>query len=184
MFLNYALSINGFRVVNGCADLFSPLLSMCGAEACATGWNAGQRQHSIANFIRPPNEFRRTPLVRYVSNALLARIRQDEFDGFRKFVPAVENNLSSDTYYKPDHETTREEEALQCWDALNHLSNTVATDDVENSLSDFLERLEVARQHWSTLTEYGFSDGVEARMEQFDAMSSAIERFMQLAEIV
>lgn len=181
MFLNHALSINGFRVVSGCADLFSPLLSICGAEACATGWNAGQRQHSIANFIRSPNEFRRTPLVRYVSNALLARIKQDEYDRFREFVPAVRNDLPSDAYY--ERETTREEEALQCWDALHHLSNSVIGDDLESSLGSFSERIEEARRCWSALTEYGFTEGVEARMEQLAAMSDAIGRFMQLAEM-
>jgi hypothetical protein len=183
MFLNHALSINGFRVVNGCADLFSPLLGLCGAESCATGWNAGQRQHSIVNFIRPPNEFRRTPLVRYVSNALLARIKQDEYDNFREFVPAVRNDLPSDAYYEGEHETTREEEALQCWDALNNLSNSALESDLTNNLAAFLERIEAAKMRWSDLAEHGFTEGIEARMEQLDAMSAGIERFMQLAEM-
>ncbi len=181
MFLNHALSINGFRVVNGCADLFSPVLALCGADACATGWNAGQRQHSMVNFIRPPNEFRRTPLVRYVSNALLARIKQDEYDSFREFVPAVRNHLPSDEYY--ERETTREEEALQCWDALSRLSNSVIEGDLANSVSAFIGRIEEARRCWSALTEHGFTEGVEARMEQLDAMSDGLERFMQLAEL-
>ncbi len=181
MFLNHALSINGFRVVNGCADLFSPLLGLCGAESCSTGWNAGQRQHSIVNFIRPPNEFRRTPLVRYVSNALLARIKQDEYDNFRDLVPSVRNHLPSDACY--ERETTREEEALQCWDALNSLSNSVLGSDLAASAAAFLRRVEEARMYWSALAEHGFTEGVEARMEQLDAMSGGIERFMQLAEL-
>lgn len=181
MFLNHALSINGFRVVNGCADLFSPVLALCGAEACATGWNAGQRQHSMANFIRSPNEFRRTPLVRYVSNALLARIKQDEYDNFREFVPAVCNNLPSDVYY--ERETTREEEALQCWDALGSLSNRIVGSDLTDSVAAFIERIEQARECWRALAGHGFSEGVEARMEQLEAVSAGIERFMRLAEL-
>ena len=182
MYLNYALSINGFSVMNGCADMFSPLLGICGAEACASGWFSGQRQFSITNYVRPANTGGQPPLIRYVSNELLSRIKQDDLDNYRPFLPEVANGLATDRPY--DKEPTRTEEALQSWDALTALSTTASTGDIEADLASFEEKIDGARAAWTVLQGHGFSPGSEARFDQLTALDEGIQRFRGLAELV
>jgi hypothetical protein len=182
MYLNHVLAINGFRVINGCAEVFSPLLAMCGAFACATGWHGGQRQFSITGYVRPPNAGGRTPLMRYMSTALMGRIKQDELLDFREITSEVLNELESDRAYLG--EPTRAEEMLQTWEALGVLSAETIVDDLELNLENFKQRIIHAHQLWEQLSSYGFSAGVEARHEQLDCLSGSIDRFKQLAELV
>jgi len=60
MFLNYALRNNGFIIINGFADILSPLLGIAGANACSTGWWSNLRMFSLDKFM-PKTRKRETP---------------------------------------------------------------------------------------------------------------------------
>ena len=185
MYLNYALSINGFKVINGYSDLLSPLLGICGAYAGASGWFGSLRQFSMSHYIKPASKGGSTPLIRYVSSSLLARIKQTEYDDFITIDSRVANGLSSDDSYNKSHEdeTTRCEEALQSWDALNSLSATCITGDIYEDLDGFINRIATARQIWSQLEEAGFTGGIEAHLEKLTAMENGIKIFREWAEL-
>jgi len=182
MYLNHVLHLNDFKVINGCSEIFSPLLSICGASACATGWHGGQRQFSITGYVRPPNAGGRSPLVRYMSSALLGRVKHDDLVNYQEFEPSVLNGLDSDGAYKG--EPTRSEEMFQTWETLGAISDEVTTGSLEEDLDSYQQRLGHAQILWERLSSYGFSSGVEARLEQLDCVNSAIERFKRLAELV
>ena len=184
MLMNYALSINGLKVINGCADLLSPLLGIAGAEACATGWSNNLRQFTLKRYIKPPNQGGSAPLVKYVSNSLLSRIKQTDFFAFAGFLPEVENHLESDQYYDPEtEETSRQEECLQSWNALSSLCEESISGDVADDLAGFRQKIEHAEALWAELAGSGLSSGVEAQLERLAAMKSAIGLFKEWAEI-
>jgi hypothetical protein len=181
MLINYILSINGFKVINGCSDLLSPLLGICGAYAGASGWSTSLRQFTMERYIKPPVQGGSAPLVRYVSNALLARIKQNDYDNYSRILPQVKNRLSSDAYYT--RVTTRAEEALQTWDALNRLCIDSCQGDTADDLIRFEERITQATKHWSRIAQAGLSQGVEAQYERLEAMSGGISLFREWAEL-
>ena len=184
MYLNYALSINGFNIINGYSDLLSPLLGICGAYAGATGWFGSLRQFSMGRYIKPPTRGGQTPLIRYVSNALMARIKQTDYDDYKQIDPRVTNNLTSDAYYAYGHEITRCEEVLQTWDAINEHCSACISDDICGDLDGFASRIEQARHIWSNLEEAGFTGGIEAQLEKLDALENGISLFKQWAELI
>lgn len=185
MYLNYALSINGFKVINGYSDLLSPLLGICGAYAGASGWFGSLRQFSMNNYIKPASSGGSTPLIRYVSTALMARIKQTEYDDFIVIDSRIANGLSSDDGYNKTHEneTTRCDEALQSWDALSSLSTDCITGDIYDDLDGFLSRITTARQIWSQLEEAGLTGAIEAHLEKLSALESGIQIFREWAEL-
>ncbi len=182
MMINHVLSINGFKVVNGCSDLLSPLLGICGAYAGASGWTSGLRQFTMGRYIKPAVPGGNAPLIRYVSNALLARIKQTDFDNYSSVHSLVKNRLSLDKYYKD--ETTRVEESLQTWEALKQLCGECCTGDIVSDLSSFEERITKATKYWGEIAQAGFSSGVEAQCDRLNAMRAAIGLFREWAELI
>lgn len=181
MLVNYVLSINGFKVINGCSDLLSPLLGACGAYAVASGWTANLRQFTMGRYLKPKAQGGSAPLIRYVSNSLLARIRQTDYDDYRKVVGGVANALDSDKYY--NNETTRTQEAIQTWDALGALCTKVSTGDISSDLMAFEARIERAGILWGEIADAGLSAGVEAQLERLTAMREGIRLFREWAEL-
>jgi len=181
MLINYILSINGFKVINGCSDLLSPLLGICGAYAGASGWATSLRQFTMGRYVKPPTQGGSAPLIRYVSNPLLARIKQTDYDNYLSVLPFIRNKLSSDTYYK--EETTKSEEALQTWEALTQLCANCVKGNIETDLSAFEERLKKADKYWNMLAEAGLTAGVEAQRDRLEAMQDAIILFREWAEL-
>lgn len=185
MLLNHALSINGFKVINACADLISPLLGIAGAYACATGWSSGLRQFTMKRYYKPPNQGGSPPLIRYVSNALLSRVKQTDFFAYAGMLPEVENGLETDLFYDPETEdTSRQQEALQSWDALATLCRECITGNTAVDLKGFAARIERAENLWAELAGAGMSSGVEAQLERLGSMKSAIQLFKRWAEIL
>jgi hypothetical protein len=181
MLINYILSINGFKVINGCSDLLSPLLGICGAYAGASGWATSLRQFTMGRYVKPPTQGGSAPLIRYVSNPLLARIKQTDYDNYLSVLPFIKNKLSSDAYYK--EETTKSEEALQTWEALAQLCASCVTGSIETDLSAFEDRLKKADKYWSLLADAGLTAGVEAQRDRLEAMQDAITLFRKWAEL-
>jgi hypothetical protein len=181
MLINYVLSINGFKVINGCSDLLSPLLGACGAYAGASGWASSLRQFTMGRYIKPAAQGGSAPLIRYVSNALLARIKQTDYDNYSSVLPLVRNGLPSDEYY--EGETTRPQESLQTWAALNKLCSVCCTDDIASDLATIEGRITKAAGYWSRIAESGFTSGVEAHYEHLEAMRDGINLFRKWAEL-
>lgn len=181
MYLNYVLAINGIRVINGYCHLLSPFLGLCGAEAAASGWHSGLRQFSISRYVRQTGGGR-SPAIRYVSTALMARLRQSEYLDFRSVVPEVENGLKLDSEFN-DSEPSRTIEALQSWEALSALCASCSTGDLDADLAMLSEHIERAMQLWIALQQAGFSQEIEANMERLNAMREGIDAFREWAEI-
>ncbi len=181
MLVNYILSINGFRVINGCSDLLSPLLGICGAYAGTSGWFASLRQFSLGRYLRPRSQGGATPLIRYVSNPLLARIKHEEYRAYNEIIGGASNDLPCDRFYAS--EPTRTEEVLQTWEALNQLCKTYVSGETDENLDVFSKGIEHARSLWGELSEAGLTTGVEAHLERLAAMKEGISLFRKWAEL-
>jgi hypothetical protein len=179
MYANYVLSLNDAYVINGYSFLLSPLLGLCGASGAASGWSSGLRKFCIDRYIRSQSGGS-APNIRYVSNPLMAHIRQTDLDAFAALDPNIINNLRSDNPYKSG-EPTRTDEALQAWDALREASSQAKGlgHDISESLEAFSERIESARDKWMYLQSVGLSSEAEANLERLHAM----ERFTEWAEL-
>jgi hypothetical protein len=119
MYLNYALSLNGFTVINGYSDLMSPFLSAAQGSGAATGWWSNLRNFSIERF-EPAIGKGRLPIPRYLSCALLSRITFSELDLLRT-MPEILNGLPTDSDYPVGGEPIRNKEILQSWESLKKL---------------------------------------------------------------
>ena len=181
MYMNYVLSINGARVINGYCHLLSPLLACCGAESAASGWFSGLRQFCITRYVKEPGRGR-SPVVRYVSCSLLARVKHSDYLAFKATLPAVSNGLELDVKYDND-EPSRTEESLQSWEALLSLSTGYSSNDVNINLTKFEAHIQRALELWTKLQSAGFSQDVEANKEKLKAMQEAIAIFREWAEI-
>jgi hypothetical protein len=181
MYMNYVLSISGARVLNGCCHLLSPLLGACGAEASASGWFSGLRKFSLSRYVRETGGGR-PPAIRYLSNPLLARIRQADYIAFKAELPQIANGLGHDTVYASE-EPSRTVEALQSWEALSDLCSSYSSGDVDGDLNALAAHIQQAIQLWTRLQAAGFGQEVEPNIERLEAMRDAIGIFKEWAEI-
>jgi hypothetical protein len=181
MYVNHVLSINGARVLNGYCHLLSPLMGICGATACASGWFSTLRCFSMNKYARE-RAGGQQPVIRYVSTPLLAHIRASEFDDYRSVLPDIATGSGSDAIYS-DREPTRTEEALQSWEALDALCADACTGDTAGDVTRFRARIEQAVALWAELEEAGFVQDVEANQERLEAMRAALDLFEEWAEL-
>jgi len=182
MYMNYVLSINGARVINGYCHLLSPLLGLCGAESTASGWFSGLRCFSMNRYLRAARGGGQYPVIRYVSNPLLARVKQPDYMEFKAVHPQVANGLGCDVIYE-EGEPSRTVEALQSWEALSALCNDYCSGDVERDLPAFSSYIDRAVQLWTELQASGFRQDVESNLERMKIMRDAIDIFKEWAEI-
>jgi len=181
MYMNYVLSINGMRVLNGYCHMLSPFLGICGAESAASGWHSGLRHFSMDRYVRSASGGR-YPAVRYVSCSLMARVRQSHYLNFKSVVPAVANGLPLDMEFEAA-EPSRTIEALQSWEAISSLCRSYCTGNMNADLAAISAHIERAIPIWMQLQEAGFSQEIEANLERLDAMREAIVIFKEWAEI-
>jgi len=181
MLLNFALAQNGFEVINGCADLLAPFLTAAGSSGTATGWWSNLRLFSMGRYIKPEGRGGQLPVVRYVSNLLMNRIRNDELRAYATIVPGVLNGLAHDADYSgvPD----RTSEALQTWEAISALNREVRDGLIEAKLERLGNRVEQANAAYAALQRRGLSEGIETVTEYLGQLSGAIENFRRLAEL-
>lgn len=182
MYINYVLSINGARVINGYCHLLSPLLGICGAQATASGWFSGLCQFSMNRYVKEGGGGR-APIVRYVSNSLLARVKQTDFIAFQAELPEIANGLEHDSVYE-NGEPSRTQEALQSWSALSALCSGYPSADITGDLNRFSEHIQHAILLWTRLQEAGFSQEIGPNIERLEAMRGAIGIFREWAEMV
>lgn len=179
MLINYALSLQGFKVINGYSDILSPFLGAVGGTAGASGWWSNLRVFSIGRYIKSEKEGGRQPNIRYLSKELLNRITVDER---KRFVDAAPDVLAVDHNFDaglPDRTT----EAIQNWEALSSLN----ADFTQASVADNLKALEgaitTAKEKYAELASHGFSDGKELVDEYLGKLQGGIEDFRKYAEI-
>jgi len=181
MYMNYALSINGIRVMNGYCHLLTPLLGIAGAESCASGWHSGLRQFVLGRYVKTSSGGRQ-PAIHYISNALLSRIRQTDYLAFKRVVPEVANSLPNDVFYNSS-EPDRTLEARQSWEALSALTQAYCSNDIERNIPDMDNHLTQAIQFWTKLANFGLNNGAEANLERLRAMKEGLALFTKWAEI-
>jgi hypothetical protein len=182
MMANYSLSQNGFTVINGFADILTPFLAAAGAAASATGWWSNLRTFSMGRYVKPEGSGGQLPIIRYLSKALLNRIRFDERMAFSKIVPQIVNGLPRDMDYDngiPD----RTVEALQTWEALSSLNHEIAEKNLEKSLLKLTNLITRATAAYATLSQYGITGGYETTTEYLEQLTRGVDVFKRLAEI-
>jgi hypothetical protein len=183
MLLNYTLSVNGFQVINGYSDILTPFLGVAGAHAGATGWWSNLRAFSLNRFAPDPTKGRQ-PLTRYLSCALLNRLTIFELEALRSLVPAVLNKLPSDTLFAPDADPGRHEEAIQTWEALRKLNNTMKAGDIKTGLNLARHSLEQAQEVYALVAERSpiHLDG-KSDERHLPGLLEGLELFVELAEL-
>jgi hypothetical protein len=181
MLLNHALSINGLRVMNGCSDIFSPLLGIAQGVAGATGWWSNLQVFSMGKYIKGPRGGQQ-PLIRYLSKRLMNRITLTERETFSEILPEVMNGLSTDTFYI-GQEPTRTEEALQGWQSLSTLTNDLVSGDINEDLVGLGEHIVRAKEAYTELQSHGFSQKYETNIDYLTILERTINYFREVAEI-
>jgi hypothetical protein len=183
MLMNYVLRQNGFSVINGFSDLNSPLLAAASCNACATGWWTTLQTFAMSRYLKQPGKGGAQPLTRYLSCALLARPKRQDYEAFRTVVSEVRNNLRSDMWFDDNKRiVTRTEEALQTWDVISSLCNPM-TEDISANLHVIQRYRERSRQTKSRLTAAGFTEDQEAHDEYLTCIEEAVKMFVSLAEL-
>lgn len=181
MMLNYTLSINGFKVINGFSDILTPFLGCAGGYAGATGWWSNLRMFSMSRYINTVSGGR-LPTIRYLSNALLNRITHSERRAFAKLIPEINNGLPRDSDYE-EGEPDRKVEVLQSWEAISHLNNENIVSDIDESLQLLENMLNRAEITHTNLAGYGLPVNREANREYMEALMESIQAFRRNAEI-
>ncbi len=181
MMLNYTLSINGFKVINGFSDILTPFLGCAGCYAGATGWWSNLRMFSMSRYISTVSGGR-LPTIRYLSNALLNRITHGERRAFIKLIPEINNGLPRDSDYEVG-EPDRKVEVLQSWEAISHLNNENIVSDMGESLQSLENMVNRAEITYTNLAGYGLPVNREANREYMEALMESIQAFRRNAEI-
>jgi len=181
MLLNFTLNINGFKVINGSSDILTPFLGSAGGYAGATGWWSNLRMFSINRYIRSGGGGR-LPVVRYLSNFILNRIKFDEREAISVLLPEVNNSLPHDTDYESG-EPKRKIEVLQTWEAIKQLNTQMIDNDVNVSLQNLENAIIRADTAYARLSGAGFALDIETNREYIAALQEGLKTFKQLAEI-
>ena len=179
--MNYALSINGFEVINGYSDVLTPLLGGVRAAAGATGWWGNLRWFSLSRFL-PEVEGGRSPVIRYLSNHLINRITFAERQACAEIAPEINNHLTHDEEYEGGH-PERSNEVLQSWEALAVLNEELVTGDEEENLSLWTNKLELAKETYLKLSTRGITLDYRSNFDHIEPLVEGIEAFKKSAEI-
>jgi hypothetical protein len=178
MLLNHSLSINGFQIVNGFSDIMTPFLSACGATAGASGWFANLRTYSLDRF-QPSEGMARPPIKRYLSTALLNRVTFTEKDALSGMVPEVLNGLPHDADYDPEPDRTIE--ALQTWEALQRLNNTLSAGDINENMTCCNLEISRAEALYSEIAGLGFALDRKSGNDHLEPLREGIHVFKEMA---
>ena len=181
MLLNHAMFINGLRTMNGCSDIFSPLLGIAQGTVGATGWWSNLQVFSMGKYIKG-QQGGQQPLIRYLSKRLMNRITLHEREAFSEILPAIMNGLSTDSFYI-GQEPTRTEEALQGWQALSTLTNDLISGDINEDLARLEAQIMRAKEAYTELQSHGLSQKYESNIEYLAILERSINYFREVAEI-
>lgn len=181
MILNYSLSINGFKIINGYSDSLAPFLGAAGATAGASGWYSNLRTFSMDRF-HPAPSFARQPILRYFSCRLLNRITFTEREALSTIFPGALNSLPHDADYTPEPDRTAE--ALQSWEALRQISVNMSIGDIESALESCSAAIKMAEAAYSTITEAGVTLDRKSGDYHLEPLREGIQTFKKMAGFV
>ncbi|MBU0483780.1 MAG: hypothetical protein KKB30_04620 [Proteobacteria bacterium] len=177
MLMNHSLSINGFQIINGFSDLLTPFLLAAGGTAGASGWFANLRTFSLDRF-QPTQGMARQPILRYLSAALLNRVTFTEKDALSGMVPEVLNGLPHDVDYDPEPDRTSE--ALQAWEALQRLNNTLGAGDIEENMTGCNLEISRAEALYSEIAGLGFGLDRKSGSDHLEPLREGIHVFKKM----
>lgn len=182
MFINQALHVNGFRVINGYSDILTPFLCAAGGEAGATGWFNSQKVFSMDRFA-PSSGGGRRPVLRYLSTKLLNSIRFDELERLRMRFPQVLSGLPTDDFYSEERASEPDgqiEEVLQTWEAISSLGVPIG----KGGLAECLKRIFDAEELYAQINlAPGLRLAGRSNNAHLEALDTGIRKFAELAEI-
>lgn len=181
MLLNFTLSINGFKVINGYSDIFSPILGITGAYGGATGWWSNLQTFSIERFV-PDRSGGRLPIVKYLSNKLFKRIPHYELNAYHEIVgDKILNGYLLDSVYLMN-EPDRKNEIYQTWETLKNLSvSIIEPDDLNKSLQNIQEKFNMGI---SLIDHINHLSGLSRiPVDHIEILKESIEMFKRKAEI-
>jgi hypothetical protein len=117
MYLTYALSQAGYKVIHGFSIMSAPFLFAAGCSSVAFGWYDTLRYFSLDRFIpRNENERGQKPNRRYLSKKLWHRIKSSEAASF----PLLRDEP---LYIDPD--STDTDEILQHWQTVGDICGEI-----------------------------------------------------------
>lgn len=182
MLVNHTLKINGFEIINGFSDVFSPLLGAAGADAGCTGWFSNLRLFSLGRF--GPSSGGRLPIPRYLSKRLLNRITFSELDAIRNRFPSVLNGLETDSLYKTDgSEPQRNQEVFQSWETIRALNKEIVKSSVRDSLLSWNKALDEAEKTYTEIRRANYSLDTKSGDSHLEPIREAVNLFARAAEI-
>ncbi len=183
MFLNHALTVNGFEVINGYSDMLTPFLGAAGGKAGALGWWSNLRSFSLDRFA-PSAGGGRLPIQRYLALALLNRIAFYEFDQLRKLMPSVQNELPADALYDSaiGSEPQRNIEVVQSWEAVKAMNETLLASDQIQSLKNCRDAVAKATNAYEVIQGLSIRLDGKSNAEHLQPLADGLRQFAKLAE--
>jgi hypothetical protein len=184
MFINHALTVNGFQVLNGYSDILTPFLGAAGAKAGALGWWSNLRSFSLDRFA-PSAGGGRLPIQRYLSNTLLNRIAFYEFDQLRTLLPKVMNKLPTDSFYdsRNGSEPQRSNEVVQSWESIKTLNGSLLAADLAKSLKNCRTAVEQATLAYEAIQSLSIRLDGKSNAEHLQPLADGLQLFAKLAEL-
>lgn len=184
MFINYTLSVNGFKVINGYSDILTPFLGVAGGAAGAFGWWSNLKVFSLDRFA-PSAGGGRLPIQRYMSMAMLNRITFFEFNQLRTMFPAIVNKLAGDDLYKPDDasEPQRNMEVVQSWEAVKALNSKLVVNDQAKALKQCGDAIKQAGLIYEAVQARGVRLDPKSNAEHIQPLTDGLGLFKKLAEL-
>jgi hypothetical protein len=182
MLINHVLGLNGYRVLNGYADILSPFLAAVGAYGAATGWWSNLRNFSLDRF-GPPIGGGRLPVERYLSCRLLNRIAYYELESLRGIFPQVLNGLPTDALYPAaSSQPPRNQEVLQSWNAIGQLNRQLERENVVAALEACRTALVEAQDVYDNIAMRMQLDP-KSNDQHIEPLQEGIRLFASLAEL-
>ncbi len=189
LLMNFSFTINGLKVINGYSDIVTPFLGVVGGEMGASGWYSNLRMFSMERFL-PVAKGGRQAIQRYLSKALLNRIRFDEYRAWSEILPDIKNNLQYDSPFEQsadpktqEDEPTRNDELYQSWEALKSIINDLVVDDISEGIKKSEATLERADSIYEKIKELGIRPDAKSNRDHVEPLREGIREFRRLAQI-
>jgi hypothetical protein len=189
LLINYSLSINGYKIINGYSDILTPFLGIAGASAGATGWWSNLRTFSLNRFL--PAGGGRLPIQRYLSKTLLNRITFYELDQIIRLrtrdpaIPNILNGMETDAMYPSDqgYEPDRAIEVTQTWETLKNLCDDICQNNMLNALQIGQRAINNAIAAYDVIRSRNIPLDSKSNGDHLEAIQEGLRLFVRLAEI-
>lgn len=181
LLLNFTLSVNGFDVINGYSDIFSPFLGAVGGYAGASGWWSNLQSFSMRRFM-PTGTGGRRPVTRYLCDSILTRVKHTELRNINQLMPnSFLSNTEFDITYLTDPDGLNDTvQILQYWTTLKSIIGRFDSDDIDKNLESAINHINSGKSLLSQLSRFGYNVFPH---DLLDELTDGINRFMKIAEL-